>query len=140
MNYWLFIQKDAIEVFNKRMDSKTWPIYQQTAHRKKLEVGDCIVFYKAGPNGQKFVGSARIASQKLAGQDKFVTNLEIDDVNVWSECPSIMDFVTKLSFIKNELKWGVYLQSGVKRLTERDYSLLTKKAERMNQKPKEIKA
>ena len=132
MNYWLFIINDDIEVFKKRIDSKTWPIFNQTGHKRELEVGDCIMFYKAGNDGQKFLGRAKIASRLKSSQDKMVSNLSIDDVNVWSECPSIREFLTKLSFIKDEHNWGAYLQGGVKRLTENDYSIITQEAERTN--------
>ena len=112
MNYWLFIINDDIGVFKKRIDSKTWPIFNQTAHKRELEVGDCIIFYKAGSEGQKFLGSAKIASKLKSSQDKMVSNLGIDDANVWSECPSIRGFLTKLSFIKDEHNWGHTFRAG----------------------------
>ena len=65
MSYWLFLITDGLEVFKKRIDSKTWPIFNQTAHKKELDIGDAIIFYKAGSDGQKFLGTAKIASKLL---------------------------------------------------------------------------
>ena len=135
MEYWLFIINNEVSVFKKRIESKEWPIYDKTSFRKNLRAGDYILFYKAGVNdAQKFVGKARIAAQPKAVTDTLVYNLKIKDVSVWEKCPSIRDYLTKLSFIKDERNWGIYLQGGVKRLTKQEYSMLTRKAERMNEK------
>jgi len=136
LNYWLFIFRSDIGSFKKRIDSKKWPIYERTSHRRDLEEGDYIIFYKAGlDNGQRFLGTAKITSKLMQSPDKMDFFLTIGDANVWSKCPSIRDYLSKLSFIKNELNWGIYLQAGVKELTKKDYSLITGAAEKMkNQK------
>jgi len=136
LNYWLFIIKSDMVSFKKRIHLKKWPIYYRTSHRRDLEEGDYIIFYKAGlDNGQRFLGTAKITSKLVPSPDKMDFVIGIDDANVWSKCPSIRDYLSKLSFIKNELNWGIYLQAGVKELTKKDYSLITGAAEKMkNQK------
>ena len=132
MNYWLFVIKADISVFKERIEANKWPIYDKTSFRKNLEVGDYIIFYMAGYHeGQKFLGNARIAELPSKIKGTLTYNLSIKDADVWPERPSIRDYLTKLSFIKNDFNWGIYLQGGVKRLTKKEYSMLKRKAERM---------
>ena len=46
-----------------RMWEEKWPIYVHTPNRNKLSIGDKVIFYKAGVDGKKFLGLAKINSR-----------------------------------------------------------------------------
>ena len=63
MNYWVFVISDNMYEFKKRVKTKKWPIFNNTSHRKHLEMGDVVMFYKAGRDqGQSFLGTGKIST------------------------------------------------------------------------------
>ena len=53
--------------------------------------------------------------------------INLDEIIIWKNFPSIRNHLSKLSFIKSELNWGVYLQTGVIKSTKKDFVLISSK-------------
>jgi len=121
---WIFVIKDSDDEFQNRIRTKKWPIFSKTQNRKKLVIGDLIVFYKAGTNGQKFLGSAIIKTElKEQSTDKYF--LEMDKIVVWKNRVTMKQVIRKLDFIKNKNNWGNYFQGGVRVISEKDFLTIT---------------
>lgn len=126
MNHWIFVINDTKEEFENRMKSKNWPIFMHTPNRKSLCVGDHVVFYLAGREGQKFLGSAQINSEvkKTHRLDYFV---ELTNTEIWIKYVRIIELLTKLEFIKDKQVWGRFFQGGVRRISKKDFNVIIKK-------------
>lgn len=120
MSRWIFVISDSYEEFEKRVTAKQWPIYDKTVNRRRLAVGDSVIFYKAGSDGQKFLGNAIIKSEPEKRND-FVYSLGMDKISVWKKPIAAKEVVAKLDFIKNKDNWGSYFQGGVRAVSEEDY-------------------
>lgn len=126
MSCWIFVINDTDEAFAKRMRDGKWPIYAHTPNRKKIDVGDSVVFYKAGIGGQKFLGSAKISSDiEKTGID---FSLDLTDIVVWDKGLDVAQLLGKLKFVKNKEHWRSYFQGGVKPLGEDDYTKIVNSA------------
>lgn len=124
MQNWIFVIKDEPDKFTQRLRKKEWPIYHKTANRKKLAIGDKIVFYKAQPNGKKFVGTASISSllQKVS---EFEYLLKLSNVDIWKKPVYFENVKMKLDFIQDKKSWGRYFQGGVRKILTSDYEEIT---------------
>jgi len=125
--YWLFVINNTLEEFRNRIEKKSWPIFKRTQNRGNLFPGDFVVFYKAGKDGQRFLGKANLNSEA----EKFnslIYAVKLKNITMWKKGVEITEIVNDLLFIGNPKLWGNYLQGGVKKITERDYNLITSKS------------
>jgi hypothetical protein len=132
LNYWVLVIRDDMFEFRKRIKTKKWPIFHNTSHRRDLAIGDEVMFYKAGrEQGQSFLGTAKISTDliPLSNSDNFEINL--NEIMIWKNFPSIRDHLSKLSFIKSESNWGIYLQAGIKTSTKKDFAVISKTAKKI---------
>ncbi|MEO9276682.1 MAG: EVE domain-containing protein, partial [Nitrososphaera sp.] len=91
MANWIFGSKATPEVFEKRISGKKWPIFKHTPNKTRLKNGDKVVFYKAGKDGQKFIGTASIGSEIVPDNlDYYVTLYNIQFWKKPIEVPSIL--------------------------------------------------
>lgn len=127
---WIFVISDGNDVFKKRIDEEKWPIFQNTHNRKRLRIGDKIIFYKAGTDGKKFLGSASITNKSNEYNGSF--SIVLSNIDIWKKPIKVASVLNNLKFIKNKTLWGCYFQGGVKPLTESDYSTILFKKNRMN--------
>lgn len=134
MNHWVFVIKDDELIFKKRIEHEKWPIFSGTKFRKFLEVGDSIIFYQAGKHGQKFLGTAKMKSEVKPIPDRMDYYIELDKIDLWKKQPSIRGIVSKLSFIKNKMHWGLYLQGGVLKMDKKDHNTILKEFKKINVK------
>ena len=123
MSYWLFTINDTDEVFSKRIKKKSWPIFDRTQHRRSIRPGDKVIFYKAGKDGKKFIGEAKVASE-AEKTSSLVYSVKLKNVEVWKKGVEIRNMLQELVFIGNQSIWGNYLQGGVTRITERDHGTI----------------
>ncbi len=123
MNLWIFVIKDSDDEFLNRVKDKKWPIYNKTRNRKKLVIGDQIVFYKAGTNGQKFLGNATIKTN-LKKQTTFEYLLEMHEISVWKTRVAIKQIITNLDFIINKENWGLHFQGGIIPISQKDFNTI----------------
>jgi len=123
---WIFITKSTSEELNRQVVNKKWPIYQYTPNKKKLQVGDNIIFYKAGQDGQKFIGKARI-NTKLANNGSTDYSIGISNIEIWEKPIAIKDIISELQFIVDKINWGIHFQSGVRRISDNDYRTIISK-------------
>ena len=130
MAYWIFVINDTDEVFAERMKERTWPIFVYTQNRRHLNVGDHVIFYKAGAKGQKFLGSARVSSP--VEKKKIDYSMGLGDIAIWKEGVSVVPLLEKLEFVRNMASWGVYFQGGVKSISEDDYTTIVNSANKKN--------
>ena len=138
MTKWIFVINDDETVFEKRIKSKTWPMFPGTKHKTEVKIGDIIIFYRGGNNGQIFLGTAKISSELKSIPGKLDDVFEIDDIVLWKKHPSIRDMLPKLQFIKNKTHWGLCLQGGILEPSKKDLELILDSAEKINVKKKKV--
>ena len=140
--YFVFIVNDAQgthgrmsarEIYDQLMKLQGWGIGQRTPYRKDLRDGSRVVFYQAGKGGQRFIGTATIASElclmsearaverRAVGIVPAKYDLDLTDIDTWNETKPVSDMVQHLEFISNKDYFGVHFQGGVKRISEADY-------------------
>ena len=113
-----------------------------------MKKGDYLVIYASGKrrHGKHFVGIAQIAgepqalrsqSRDLHAQIAIASDMAIVDyllslkkVKIFSPPKPIEAIKDRLSIVKNPSspKWGSYLQTGCRRITERDFLLVVDSA------------
>jgi len=140
--YFVFIVNDAQgshgrmqarQIYDELMSLTGWGIGQRTPYRKDLCQGSRVVFYQAGKGGQRFIGTATIASElrpmsearaaerRAVGIEPAKYDLDLADIDIWEETKPVSDMVQRLEFISNKDHYGVHFQGGVKRIGEADY-------------------
>ena len=102
MNLWIFVIKDSDNEFQNRIKNKQWPIYNKTRNRNNIGVGDSVLFYKAGIDGQRFLGRA-IIKTNLKKHTMFEYFLELDEISVWKKRILIKPLIPDLDFIENNI-------------------------------------
>jgi len=128
MPNWIFVVKSSTD-FTKRLEQRKWPIYNRTTNRNRLRAGDNVIFYLAGEDGKKFLGTARLGSGlKKAEQIDYLVDL--DDIEIWEKHVKIHDVIEELEFIVYKRNWGVHFQGGVIRLSDKDYTTITTKVKK----------
>lgn len=127
MVQWIFVINDTEQEFAKRIEERRWPIFKKTQNRRKLKVGDTVIFYKAGTQGKKFLGSSVIGSP-LEKANELVFFLKLSDIVVWKKPVEVNEVLKDLDFIRDKQYWGRYFQGGVRRLSETDYETIVAKS------------
>lgn len=123
MSCWIFVINDTDKVFEKRIKEEQWPIFRRTQNRTRLKTNDKVIFYKAGKEGQKFLGSATIGSElKKAGIFDF--QLRLTSIDVWKKPVAMNEVINDLDFIKNKNSWGNYFQGGVRAITKKEFNAI----------------
>ena len=140
MNYHICIISDHIdngtringgEIYRSLMSRKVWGLHPRTANRANFKEGDRLVFYLGGQ--QVFLGVATAASgaylDKSEESDAWFLNegtyrVDLTDINIWDRPKPIKPLVKKLSFRRNPLHWGPYLQGGIRKIPESDYEVI----------------
>lgn len=125
----------AREIYERLMRLGSWGIGERTPYRKELRKGSRVVFYQAGKGGQKFIGTATIASElrpmsnaqaatrRAVGIEPASYDLDLDlvSIDLWKNPKPVADMIQRLEFISNKDHFGVHFQGGVKRIDEVDY-------------------
>jgi len=140
--YFVFIVNDAQgvhgrvtarEIYERLMKIGAWGIGERTPYRKDLRKRSPVVFYQAGKGGQRFIGTATIASElrpmsakraaerRAVGIEPSKYDLNLTDIEVWEEPKPVVDMIQRLEFVSNKDHFGVHFQGGVKRISEADY-------------------
>ena len=120
-NYWIFVISDSKAKFTNRLENKRWPLFPYTKYKKQLSHGDRVVFYQAGVDGQRFLGTCTVASLPYQIEGKMDSFLDLGDIHVWGEDKLIKPLIKELDFIKNAVNWGIFLQGGVIKISSGDY-------------------
>ena len=139
-NYYCLVTSDslkesAIDIFNKRIEEKKYPLYPRTPNLNEIKDDDEVMFYiaGAGKERQSFVGQAII--QKVETPKEFLVDPDKDNYEVikylWFKkikfietSKNIQSIIDKLDFVKNKNNYGTYLMGGVKKLTQKDFNLI----------------
>lgn len=140
MNYHICIISDHIdggkritggEIYRSLMSRKVWGLHPRTANRANFKEGDFLTFYLGGQ--QVFLGTATVASSayldKTTESDRWFLNegtyrVDLKDIQIWERPKPIKPLVKKLTFIRNPLHWGPYLQGGVRKIPEVDFKTI----------------
>ena len=147
-NYYIFNSSNAKSLDGKniaaysvalaRLRKKVWPLYQRTPFRNKISENDKCLIYISGSSGvftQHFISNANIKGLKISGidklnEDEYMTYgvpsmyLNLENIAIYKNPINIRDYVNKLAFIGNKDNWGVYMQGGVRKISNEDYNLL----------------
>jgi len=123
----------AKQIYTRLMKLKVWGINERTPYRRDLSEGSKVVFYQAGKGGQKFIGTATLASpltkmndtqatqRREVGIEPATYNIDVQDIQTWDKPKPVTDMIQRLEFISNKGHFGVHFQGGVKRIDEQDY-------------------
>jgi len=123
MSCWIFVINDTDKVFEKRIKEEQWPIFRRTQNRTRLKTNDKVIFYKAGKEGQKFLGSATIGSE-LKKVSIFESQLRLTSIDVWEKPVAMNEVINDLDFIKNKNSWGNHFQGGVRAITKKEFDVI----------------
>jgi len=127
-NFWIFVIKNTDQEFMRRMERKTWPVFGYTVNRKKIQPGDRVVFYKAGEGNKELIGTAETASA-IKGEEKEIDYaVELRNISVWKKKVLMKPLVAKMSFVTHKAQWGLSMQGGVIRISEKDYNTIIAKS------------
>jgi|APSaa5957512493_1039668.scaffolds.fasta_scaffold75710_2 predicted RNA-binding protein len=139
-NYYCLVTSDslkesAIDIFNKRIEEKKYPLYPRTPNLNEIKDDDEVMFYiaGAGKERQSFVGQAII--QKVETPKEFLVDPDKDNyevikylwfkkIKIFETSKNIQSIIDKLDFVKNKNNYGTYLMGGVKKLTQKDFNLI----------------
>jgi len=132
MNTWIFVIKGDESMFRKRIEQKKWPIFKDTNFRTCLEIHDDVIFYQAGKNTQKFLGTSSLKTKVKPILEQMDFYIELNEINIWKKQPSIRGLIPKLNFIKNKTHWGLNLQGGILKIDRIDYNKILREFKKMN--------
>ena len=125
MGSWIFVSSGAMEVFEERIRAKIWPVFKTTSNRNQIRVGDRIVFYKAGKDGKRFIGSAEVGSELIDSEDGDF-KIKLNNTDVWKKGVLITDVLMELDFIKNKAAWSNYLVGGIRKMSDKSFEYLVR--------------
>jgi predicted RNA-binding protein len=133
--YWIFVslpfsdfnRGDINVTMRKVQATGKWPIGKNTVNRKQLSKGDMILFYLAGEEGKKFIGSGELLSDLTVNEKNFDSFVTLGNMKLWKNQIAITDVLNELSFIKNKKHWGLHFQGGIVRIPEKDFRLILRK-------------
>ena len=128
MQSWIFVITAAYDEFKDRINKKAWPIYKNTGNKRKLRVGDNVIFYMGGPEGKKFLGTSRVDSDLIPNSIDF--SIGLSDIKIWKKPVLIKDILADLKFIVHKEKWGLHLQGGIIRLSDGDFKTIISNAKK----------
>ena len=139
-NYYCLVTSDslkesAIDIFNKRIEEKKYPLYPRTPNLNEIKEEDEVIFYIAGSGKerQSFVGQATI--QKVETPREFLVDPDKDNyevikylwfkkIKIFETSKNIQSIINKLDFVKNKKNYGTYLMGGVRKLNQKDFDLI----------------
>jgi len=138
--YWIFVSfpysdfnaGTIQETINKIKQSGIWPIGKNTRFRKQISRGDKLLLYQAGEPVKAFVGNAELHSDIQSAEGRrYPYYVRVGNVQLWDRCLYVKDVVNDLSFVKDKMHYGAYLQGGITAIPEADYNaILTKVRQR----------
>lgn len=88
-----------------------------------MRIGNRVIFYKAGLDGRKFLGCAKIESD-LKKETNLGYSIVLTEIEIWKESVDIEELLGKLEFIKDKQVWGRFFQGGVRKISGGDYSTI----------------
>jgi predicted RNA-binding protein len=139
-NYYCLVTSDslkesAIDIFNKRIEEKKYPLYPRTPNLNEIKEEDEVIFYIAGSGKerQSFVGQATI--QKVETPREFLVDPDKDNyevikylwfkkIKIFETSKNIQSIINKLDFVKNKKNYGTYLMGGVRKLNQKDFNFM----------------
>lgn len=140
--YFIFIAGDQMgigsklsgeQIYRRLMRINAWGIGERTPSRRDLRKGSKVVFCQAGRGGQRFLGTATIAStlQKMTEEraaerramriEPSAYDLDLADIETWKEPKPVADLIQHLQFVANKGHFGVHFQGGIRKISEADY-------------------
>lgn len=119
------------DIYLRLMSKKVWGLHPTVVLRAKLKKGDSLLFYLG--KSYEFLGSAKVAKEPYKvdpdeSKDLFIKSdtlkIDLSNVEIWDKQKPIKPLLGELSFIKNSINWGAYLQGGIRKIVESDYKLI----------------
>jgi len=127
-------EKDAIEIFKKRISENLWPIYHRTNQFRKIKKNIDVIFYLAGTgvSAQNFIGVAKIKKTSEPNtndeeESKIKFYVSFKNIKKFNNYVSVKKYLNKLEFVNNKEKYGLSFQGGVTEVDEKSFKLLSSK-------------
>jgi hypothetical protein len=127
-------------ILEQRIEDKFWGLGERTPNRKSLKKGDRIIFYVGSPD-MAFSATATLASDSFSPtenrreelsheQDFFRSEYGVDFENaaIWTITKPISELAHSLDFIGKRPDWWVFLQGGVRGISDVDYNRIIQHA------------
>lgn len=141
MANWIFIATDhrsenltGRQVLEQRVADAFWGLGERTPNRRALKKGDRVLFYVATPECA-IAATAILASdsfslteelkEKLSHNQQFFRTdygVSLENPVIWSVTKPMRELASSLEFIGNRSDWGVFLQGGVRGISDADYN------------------
>lgn len=131
--FWIFVFSEftdfckgtAKELFHRLEKYPKWYIGPKTANRMRLQKRDKIVFYQAGSDAKRFLGTAVLGSAvQPPGETDLFTFVYLSEVHLWKKPVPLSKVARKLSFVRSEEALHFYFQAGTRSITEDDYRII----------------
>lgn len=144
MNYWIFVATNhsdaetdesftAREILERRLADGFWGLRQRTPHRRNLQQGDRVVFYEGRP-ASAFAAEAELDSASLEPDESERDRLShgtqffrpeygvyLRNPEIWETRHPVDELAPELDFIDDPARWWLYLQGGIRQISEADF-------------------
>jgi len=147
-NYFLMVTSDAEDLAGRqvyatdlvlrRISVQLWPLYKGTKHRRLIDVGDICFFYVGGRGKNRLSFHSQATVKEKDHNPSWDSFEEIDEAFtpqpfivlklekciIYEHPKPIKPLMKKLGFIGDYPNWGVYMQGGVKLLSNDDANII----------------
>lgn len=137
--YWIFVFSEFTdfsrgstdELFSRLGRNPKSYIGPRTGNRNRPAKGDKVIFYQTGQDGQKFVGTAILASALLPRENEDQFNFVLlANTLTWKNPVPLAKVASNLSFVQSEEKLHFYFQTSIRAIMESDYRVIEDYARR----------
>lgn len=148
--YFIFVANDisissdgkisAVDIKEKLLENHFWAFTETAPLRTKLNKGDEILLYLAGPGRREFVATATVASlleeiDKKSKEREILVELglgflkylvKLDSICIFEKGIKIVPLRPQLDFIVDKKNYGLHLRLPIVRLQLADFQLILK--------------
>lgn len=144
MANWIFVatnhpseELSGRQILQQRVADSFWGLGEKTPNRKTLRQGDRILFYVGSPECV-FAANATLATDSFSltpaqkeefghGRQFFRADygVMLENASIWPTIKSIRELASSLEFTGRRSDFGVFLQGGVRGISDEDYDLIT---------------
>jgi hypothetical protein len=134
----------ALKILRYRLSNKIWGMNKRTWHRNEIKKDDNVIFYVAGRGVMhgNIMARAVIKDVKYYSRvynstysnDSFSVEIPekiiiLGGVEYFKKNVNLKSLLGKISFLPLKKKWGIYLQGGARKISNKDFELILKRAD-----------
>lgn len=133
------------QVLETRVKDEFWGLGERTPNRKALKKGDRVIFYVGAPESA-FAATAVLASDSFSvpeakreglshGNDFFRAEygVDLEKTVIWTVTKPISELAPSLEFIGKRQDWWVFLQGGIRGISDSDFNRIVQHAAGTNE-------